>query len=102
MRDRLQEVEEILSEKVAECSELEDKVETIRQEIEARDFTIKEITEKNKMLTQDQQMLTARFLEEKNKWVEVMNEANSVYEGSRKFSSMGGGKATLEAMQDYH
>jgi len=30
--------------------------------------------------------LTARFLEEKSKWVEVMNEANSVYEGSMRQS----------------
>ena len=36
--------------------------------------------EKNKKLTQECQILTVRILEEKNKMVEIMNEANNMYE----------------------
>jgi hypothetical protein len=35
-------------------------------------------------------MLTARILEEKAKWVDVMNEANSVFEGARMNPALGG------------
>jgi hypothetical protein len=36
--------------------------------------------EKNRKLTQECQILTVRILEEKNKMVEIMNEANTMYE----------------------
>lgn len=83
LQERLQEVEDSLSNKCQEISELEDKVESLQLELEAREKLLEDITEKNKELAKDQQMLTNRFLEEKAKWVEVMNEANSVYEGAR-------------------
>ena len=38
--------------------------------------------EKNKKMTQECQILTVRILEEKNKMVEIMNEANNLYESS--------------------
>ena len=40
--------------------------------------------EKNKKMTQECQILTVRILEEKNKMVEIMNEANNLYETSNQ------------------
>jgi len=39
--------------------------------------------EKNKKLTSECQILTMRILEEKNKMVEMINEANNIYEASQ-------------------
>lgn len=60
-------------------TEFENKVESLQDELAARDKQLDDLTEKNKQLSKDQQMLLNRFMEEKAKWVEVMNEANSVY-----------------------
>lgn len=82
LQERLQEVEEQLSNKIYELSEWSDKAEYLQDELNARSKQVEDLTEKNKKLAADQQTLTMRLLEEKAKWVEVMNEANSVYDKS--------------------
>ena len=44
------------------------------------------LEEKNKQLTGECQALTIRMLEEKSKMVEMMNEANNIYDEARTAS----------------
>ena len=52
--------------------------------------------EKNKKLTQECQILTVRILEEKNKMVEIMNEANNMYERGSYAGSNNNEKSEFE------
>lgn len=79
-QDRLQEVESQFSSKLIEDAEKDDQIEGLQAELQVRDQQLVQMEEKNKKLTQECQILTVRILEEKNKMVEIMNEANNMYE----------------------
>ena len=53
-----------------------------------RDSEIADLEEKNKQLTQECQVLTVRMLEEKGKMIEMMNEANNIFDGAQRAKSM--------------
>lgn len=86
LQDRLTEVENLQSALQIQESEKDNYIEVLREELKCRNQELKDLEEKNKKLTQECQLLTVRMLEEKSKMIEVMNEANSVYEGSMRRS----------------
>ena len=48
-------------------------------EVREREETVTGLTEKNVKLTSECSILTVKILEERNKMIEIMNEANSMY-----------------------
>ena len=50
----------------------------------ARNAQILYLQDQNKKMTSECQVLTVRILEEKAKMVEIMNEANKMYDGQVK------------------
>lgn len=80
LKERLQEVESKLSDLLVEKADLDDQIEGYKNELTVRDQQLQVMEDKNKKITQECQILTVRILEEKNKMVEIMNEANNMYE----------------------
>ncbi len=80
LTERLQEVEDQMSQKILDLQEKEDQMEGFQVELRTRDTQLLDMEDKNKKLTQECQILTVRILEEKSKMVEIMNEANNIFE----------------------
>lgn len=85
--ERLKEVEQTLSQKIIDDADKDDLISVQQETIRVRNSEITDLYEKNKKLTQECQILTVRMLEEKSKMVEMMNEANNMFESSTRNSS---------------
>lgn len=84
LQERLQEVELYLSNKSVEDAEKDDQIAGFQKELKVRNAQLADLEEKNKKITQECQTLTIRILEEKNKMVEIMNEANNMFEDASR------------------
>ena len=63
-----------------EIAEKDDRIAGFSAELTTRDDQLRHMEEKNKQLTHECTILTNKILEERNKMIEIMNEANTVYE----------------------
>ena len=86
LQERLTQVEKELSDKAVEVNEKEDIITGYTSELAVREGQLQAMEDKNKKLTQECQILTVKILEERNKMIEILNEANGIYEdASLKF-----------------
>ena len=73
-----------MSELLVDDSEKDNMIGLLKEELKQKKAEISDLEEKNRNLTQECQVLTVRMLEEKSKIVEMMNEANHLFEGATR------------------
>ena len=59
-------------------TEREDLIDTLKDQIQLKDLQLTDMEDKNRRLTRECQLLTKQIIEEKNKMMEIMNQANDV------------------------
>ena len=74
LQDRLAEVEQELSDEKLGFVEKGDKLVILEETLKVRDSEIADLMSKNKLLTEDCNVLTQRMMEEKDKMIDMMNE----------------------------
>ena len=84
LQDRLAEVEQELSDEKLGFVEKGDKLVILEETLKVRDSEIADLMSKNKLLTEDCNVLTQRMMEEKDKMIDMMNEANTIFEGAQR------------------
>ena len=84
LQDRLAEVEQELSDEKLGFVEKGDKLVILEETLKVRDGEIADLMSKNKLLTEDCNVLTQRMMEEKDKMIDMMNEANTIFEGAQR------------------
>lgn len=87
LRERLNEVEHQYSEIQIETQIKDNMLAVLKAELDNKTKEVIDLEEKNKNLTGECQLLTIRILEEKSKIVEMMNEANMLYDGATRMHS---------------
>ena len=65
---------------VEENKEMKDQIDTLRCELKVREDLNDELTDENKKLKMDCKQMQERILEEKSKVIEMMNQANEVFD----------------------
>lgn len=88
LKERLSEVEHQMSELLVDESEKDNMTNLLKDELKQKKSEIQDLEDKNRNLTQECQVLTVRMLEEKSKIVEMMNEANNLFEVGSRAKSM--------------
>ena len=84
LQDRLAEIEkELYTEKMGFVDK-GDRLALLEETLKVREAEMSDLSEKNKDLTQECQILTVRMLEEKGKMIEMMNEANNIFDGAQR------------------
>ena len=79
LQARLVFVETKLSDHLIEEAEKDDAIDELTDELHMKDMQIMDLEERNRKITVECQHLTIKILEEKNKLIELMNQANNAY-----------------------
>lgn len=67
---------------VEENNEMKDQMNVLRDELKVRERLLDEMTDENKKLKIDCKVMQDRILEEKTKVIEMMNQANEVFDSA--------------------